>query len=163
MHIAHLLKAAIYWSFLDFLRSLTAHIRIHNNDKLYQCQECGKSFSDKTNSYYIIKYILVINRASAKNVRSHFLPTGTSQHTIIEYTQEINLTIKCQECGKSFTERRTLNSHNQIHTGEKPFECHVCGKSYIGRDSLITHKRSHTGESLLNAAYVDTHLLASGV
>ncbi|XP_046541485.1 zinc finger protein 501-like isoform X1 [Equus quagga] len=49
------------------------------------------------------------------------------------------------ECWKACSSHLVLTRHNQIHTGEKPYECTECGKAYINNSSLTRHKQTHTG------------------
>ncbi|XP_063290571.1 oocyte zinc finger protein XlCOF8.4-like [Pelobates fuscus] len=52
----------------------------------------------------------------------------------------------CPVCGKCFPTNSSLQTHEKIHTHDKPFFCSECGKSFINSSNLITHRRIHTGE-----------------
>ncbi|XP_073538372.1 uncharacterized protein [Phyllobates terribilis] len=52
----------------------------------------------------------------------------------------------CSECGKCFTYKSEFVQHHRIHTGEKPYSCSVCGKCFTRKSNLVIHERSHTGE-----------------
>lgn len=49
---------------------------------------------------------------------------------------------RCDQCGKAFTERRRLMTHQSVHTGAKPYSCRKCGKRFSRRDNCVRHEKS---------------------
>ena len=52
----------------------------------------------------------------------------------------------CDECPKTFANKRNLYCHKLFHSGDKRHECHLCKKSFIQKSDLNKHSRIHTGE-----------------
>ena len=50
-------------------------------------------------------------------------------------------TLKCSYCEKMFKSRKNLESHERLHTGEKPYVCTICGAGFPSRNGLDQHKK----------------------
>ena len=58
------------------------------------------------------------------------------------------MSFDCEICGKSFTQKYSLNRHIQtVHLGEKLFECKTCGKAFGQKADHTRHVQTvHLGE-----------------
>ncbi|XP_067893805.1 zinc finger and BTB domain-containing protein 41 isoform X2 [Heterodontus francisci] len=101
------------------------HLRVHHDDKRYECEECGKTF--------------IRHDHLTKHKKTH---SGEKAH-------------QCEECGKCFGRRDHLSVHyRSVHLGEKVWQkykatlhqCEVCKKEFKGKSSLDMHFRTHSGE-----------------
>lgn len=93
------------------------HDRVHRNGRIHVCQTCGKGF--------VYRF-------------------GLSKHV-----QMVHGRIKpflCPVCNKGFFNKRDVDIHFRIHTGEKPFECAICERRFTRKVELNVHLRWHNGE-----------------
>lgn len=51
----------------------------------------------------------------------------------------------CSQCGKSFRDPKALSCHRRMHLGERPFCCSLCDKTYCDASGLSRHRRVHLG------------------
>lgn len=122
-------KCSICLKVFKGLNDLRKHLRIHSDERPYQCPEagCGKRFRQA---------------GCLKNHRA-------SQHgtDIIFY---------CDLCGKQFPVKERLRLHLRVHTGYKPYKCNVCQKTFARGGQLSQHMVTHTGVKKYKCDYCDS-------
>uniref|UniRef100_A0A8C6UI09 C2H2-type domain-containing protein n=1 Tax=Neogobius melanostomus TaxID=47308 RepID=A0A8C6UI09_9GOBI len=78
-------------------------------------------------------------------------PRRSAEERRLNATKQLNYGgFRCDQCGKTFTVKWRLTTHQSVHTGprrEKTLNiCPYCGKCFERAAHLERHKRIHTGE-----------------
>ncbi|KAH1003731.1 hypothetical protein HUJ04_003601 [Dendroctonus ponderosae] len=156
--------------------ALRRHIReLHDQTRMFYCNECGKHFNSKTNyvihsKRHTLEFAVHCEHCNEGFVtKSEYRRHFDSKHNTKDYV--------CDTCGKTMSSERHLKEHRRIH--EKNYEeryfqecsfckkkfrhlkkhirefhegvgnnyiCHTCGKSFRGENSLKVHLMIHKGE-----------------
>ncbi|XP_060045378.1 zinc finger protein 57 homolog isoform X2 [Erinaceus europaeus] len=62
-----------------------------------------------------------------------------------QFTHSSRRINSCSQCGKSFRNPKALSYHRRMHLGERPFCCSLCDKTYCDASGLSRHRRVHLG------------------
>ena len=54
----------------------------------------------------------------------------------------VKIISKCIFCGKVFKKKTNLETHERVHTEEKPYSCKYCTKAFKTKDNVKSHERS---------------------
>ncbi|XP_038210720.1 zinc finger protein 391-like [Zerene cesonia] len=95
--------------------TLGNHMATHEEKKKFNCSQCTRTFTHKSN--------LLIHLKQHSGIKDHI----------------------CEVCGAGFYTQKSLIRHNLIHKGDRPFQCHLCSKKFIARCDLTRHLRIHAG------------------
>lgn len=102
--------------------SLARHSFIHTGKKPFACHLCDLHFNRRDNLQHHLN-------------RLH--PNGVAK---LEKQREVQAWL-CAVCGKTFSCRSRLKTHEVIHSGVKPHRCDLCPKAYMRTNDLEHHKK----------------------
>ncbi|XP_071340347.1 zinc finger protein ZFP2-like [Trachinotus anak] len=102
--------------------SLARHSFIHTGKKPFACHLCDLRFNRRDNLQHHL---------------SRLHPDGVAK---LERQREAQAWL-CAVCGKTFSCRSRLKTHEVIHSGVKPHRCDLCPKAYMRTNDLEHHKR----------------------
>ncbi|XP_061569068.1 zinc finger protein ZFP2-like [Cololabis saira] len=102
--------------------SLARHSFIHTGKKPFACHLCELRFNRRDNLQHHL-------------TRLH--PNGVAK---LEKQRQVQAWL-CAVCGKTFSCRSRLKTHEVIHSGVKPHRCDLCPKAYMRTNDLEHHKK----------------------
>uniref|UniRef100_A0A3P9MAJ0 C2H2-type domain-containing protein n=1 Tax=Oryzias latipes TaxID=8090 RepID=A0A3P9MAJ0_ORYLA len=102
--------------------SLARHSFIHTGKKPFSCHLCELRFNRRDNLQHHL---------------SRLHPDGVAK---LE-KQRAATPWLCAVCGKTFSCRSRLQTHEVIHSGVKPHRCDLCPKAYMRTNDLEHHKK----------------------
>ncbi|XP_021168972.2 zinc finger protein 436 isoform X2 [Fundulus heteroclitus] len=102
--------------------SLARHSFIHTGKKPFSCHLCDLRFNRRDNLQHHL---------------SRLHPGGAARRQ----KQRLAPAWLCAVCGKTFSCRSRLKTHEVIHSGVKPFRCDLCPKAYMRSNDLEHHRK----------------------
>ncbi|XP_063305514.1 zinc finger protein 271-like [Pelobates fuscus] len=128
--------------FLDFWeRSVQMDSRIHNGEKRYHCNECGKTFTRKSSLIVHQRIHTGEKQFMCTECGKRFgLKSSLVRHLRTHTPKTLNI---CPDCGKCFTRYSSLFQHQKVHRREKTYKCTDCNKSFLREPQFVAHQKTH--------------------
>jgi hypothetical protein len=107
---------------------IKTHIQLAHADQEgscgnFPCDTCGRTFNNKAN---------------------------LGRHVDRIHKQENEKKYQCKTCGRGFMTLDAMESHDTVHTGEKPKACRFCDKRYKSSSTTRHHERTKHPESYVH-------------
>ncbi|KAK7114034.1 uncharacterized protein [Littorina saxatilis] len=132
------------------LQELTDHFEETKHISEYLCQQCDKSFKNKS---ALRQHSRVHNRQEHQCAicgLSFKFPSRLNKHIKTHGTDKPHV---CDKCGKSFVSVYYLRDHIKIHSEERRYKCEICGAAFKQKPALYAHGKKHTNEKPFQCQY----------
>lgn len=126
MKMEHGIKVSLITELSEFMKKSKVCAGDVTKFKCFECCTIVKTFNTLRTHYMNVHYNCKYYKFVAKTEKPH----------------------KCNICGRSFSDKRNLDSHFRIHTGDRRYVCEICGAAFIQWASLYYHKLTHSDNRL---------------
>ncbi|OWR43472.1 zinc finger protein 729 [Danaus plexippus plexippus] len=131
------------------------HYQEKHGERYLYCYACGANFRSTTNLYKHEKrceapHIKLVLRARALSLGRK----GRSRPFLPKFDNTEPRRYNCDECSASFSTKYSLQAHQLLHRGLRPYRCPVCPCAYTSSTVLTRHMKKH-GSSRFVCAHCD--------
>eukprot|EP00092_Neocalanus_flemingeri_P017356 GFUD01018771.1.p1 GENE.GFUD01018771.1~~GFUD01018771.1.p1 ORF type:complete len:448 (+),score=64.03 GFUD01018771.1:73-1416(+) len=146
-----------YKNHIDVIHEGKSHFNSTQTKVKLFCEVCGESFISRSGLKGHLKLHELKQGSRSLEFKCEvcdkmFFTIGNKNRHLKSHTGQKNH--QCEECEKSYTEKRQLENHKEIvHQGKRDYFCSVCPKSFTRSNSLNAHMRLHTGQEVLQCEF----------
>ncbi|KAH8242374.1 hypothetical protein KR032_003781, partial [Drosophila birchii] len=122
-----------------YSRLVNTHAKIHSEERNYKCEQCGKGFKNTKQ----LKNHRRLHRTQGLGMGKHGQAEQDQQQGGSLSVTEAAVTMhRCEDCGATFKQRKTLREHLCKERNEQ-LECPECQRVFGSKSSLRLHLRTH--------------------
>jgi hypothetical protein len=138
------------FKFFPSPKQLALHLYTHR-EKFFSCDKCGAKFNNREQvKNHVLRHVGLFNKKSTHQkiicdqcsmlVYSYKM----KRHKIIHHSEEKPFKCDIDGCNASFSDKRILQDHQNIHLNLKPYKCEHCPEAFRSGANLRLHRLRHT-------------------
>jgi len=122
------------------MQRLKIHVQENHTGQTFSCSTCMKVFKNKglcvahesthSGKVYECEYC----------IDTFISEAGKAKHVKFQHTENFEK-FTCEECGRAFNQKTSLNTHIKFHQRHPDLVCDVCGKLFHKRYAKVQHKK----------------------